>query len=93
MPEAYYSPMTGLSRSWHLVVLTILAGMISIFYPDIDIPPHASRISRKLAAVHHLRDVLESDEKYERTVSVLADGQFPYTSRAFLQYGQYMGIL
>lgn len=77
MPEAYYSPMTGPSRSWHPVVLMILAGRISIFSPGIDIPPHASRISRKLAAVHHLRDVLESDEQYAsgRTVSLRADGQ------------------
>lgn len=67
--EVYCSPRPDRSRSWPRVLPMSLVGMISISALDNGIPHHASHISRKLAAVHHLQDVLASKYQHQRTVS------------------------
>ena len=90
MPEVYYSPKIGPSRSWHDVLLVMLlmirAGMISTVALGIGTPRHVCRIFRKPAAVHHLRDMLQSDEQCGVAGSRRAEWTVAYTSRAFLQY-------
>lgn len=60
--EVYCSPKPGRWRNWPSVMPTILDGMTSIFALDNDIPHHAFHIFRKPGVVHHLRDVLASEE-------------------------------
>jgi hypothetical protein len=79
MPEADYSPKIGHSRSWHdvlpVMLLMIHAGMISTVALGIGTPRHVCRIFRKPAAVHHLRDMLQSDEQCVGAGSIGQNGR------------------